>query len=194
MFRFFLSGHVGRLAATTRTCSWPSPFSHDHPHFSLEKVSYVLPAYVLECAVKKNGFEVHRGWQRLPGAGEHRRGGAIALWCFDYSRRKPDDPDADSNSVRDYEEKAFDGERYDEHQRPNHARESAREDCERSGAASIAGFASSDVGACRTRCQATPSQAGLDAEFDTESCWRKPQCARGHDWGRGKHEQQVGNT
>ena len=55
------------------------------------------------------------------------------MWCLDCSRRKLDNPDADSSSVRDYHEKAFDGERYDKHQRPNHARETLREDCERPG-------------------------------------------------------------
>ena len=51
-------------------------------------------------------LEVHRGWQRRPGAVEHRRGGGrIALWCLGWSRRKPNVPDANSNGVRDSQEK-----------------------------------------------------------------------------------------
>ena len=59
-------------------------------NFSLEKGGLRSAPLRPRVRSEDERFEVHRGWTRRPGAGEHRRGGGIALWCLDCSRRKLD--------------------------------------------------------------------------------------------------------
>ena len=121
-------------------------------NFSLEKGELRSAPLRPRVRSEDERFEVHRGWQRRPGAGEHRRGGGIALWCLDCSRRKLDlmiqtqaaiaceiikEKLSMVNDMANTSDEIMLVKR-------------AQEDCEKRGAASTTGFASSGVGASST--------------------------------------------
>ena len=73
-------------------------------YLSLEFVGYVLPAYVLGCAVKKHALRFIEDGDVQAVANIDVAAESL-FWCLDCSRRKPNDPDADSHGVRDCQEK-----------------------------------------------------------------------------------------